>query len=95
MKPDVANIYKAESLSKDVILLSMYESIAAVHQTFTFSNSTIKALKKKSNICSELTIKTPERCQLRCYGVFIVNLKHVFYLFLVCFFVNFEHVFAG
>ena len=28
-------------------------------------------------ICSELTIKTPERCQWRRTGVFIVNFEHM------------------
>ena len=31
---------------------------------------------KRCEICSKLTIKTVERCQLRCSGVFIVNFEH-------------------
>ena len=34
-------------------------------------------------ICSELTIKTPERCQWRHSGVFIVNFEHISHLVLV------------
>ena len=34
-------------------------------------------------ICSKLTIKTPERCYWRSSGVFIVNFEHISYLVLV------------
>ena len=34
-------------------------------------------------ICSKLTIKTPERCHWRRSGVFIVNFEHISHLFLV------------
>ena len=39
--------------------------------------------RKRCEICSKLTTKTPERCHWRRSGVFIVNFEHVFYLFLV------------
>ena len=38
---------------------------------------------KRCEICSKLTIKTPERHQLHHSGVFIVNFEHTSYLFLV------------
>ena len=38
---------------------------------FTCSESTIETLEKRSEICSKITIKTPERP----HSVFIVNLK--------------------
>ena len=38
--------------------------------------------KTRFEICSKLTIKTPERRQWRCSGVF-VNFKHVSHLVLV------------
>ena len=34
-------------------------------------------------MCSQLTIKTPERRQLRPSGVFIVNFEHISHLSLV------------
>ena len=34
-------------------------------------------------ICSELTIKTPERRHWRRFGVFIVNFEHISYIVLV------------
>ena len=37
----------------------------------------------RSKICSKLTIKTPEQCQWRHSGVFIVNFEHILHLFLV------------
>ena len=38
--------------------------------------------RKRYDICSKLTIKTPERGHWCCSGVFIVNFEHVSYLFL-------------
>ena len=39
--------------------------------------------RKICEICSKLTIKTPERCHCRCSGVFIVNFQHISHLVLV------------
>ena len=39
--------------------------------------------KASCEICSKLTIKTPEQRQWRCSGVFIVNLEHTLQLALV------------
>ena len=46
---------------------------------------TIETLEKRKRceICSKLIIKTPERRQCRCSGVFIVNFEHISHLFLV------------
>ena len=41
-------------------------------------------------ICSKLTIKTPERHHCRRYGVFIVNSGHVSHLFSSVSVVDFE-----
>ena len=49
-------------------------------ETLTFSKSNIETLKKKFEMCSKLTIKTPERLST----VFIVNYGHISHLFLVC-----------
>ena len=46
----------------------------------------------KSCICSNLTIKTPERHQWRRSGVFIVNFEHILQLFAGLLFVDFEQV---
>ena len=34
-------------------------------------------------VCSKLTVKTPERCQWRLSGVIIVNFEHISHLVLV------------
>ena len=39
--------------------------------------------RKRCEICSKLTIKTPERRQWRRSGVFIVNFEHILHLILV------------
>ena len=52
--------------------------------TDTCSISRIETLEKgRCEICSKLTIKTPERHQRHCSGVFIVNFEHISHLFLV------------
>ena len=49
--------------------------------------------RTKREIYSKLIIKTPERWQWRCSGVFIVNFEHISHLVLVCAsIVNFEQV---
>ena len=42
-----------------------------------------KNTRTRYEICSELTIKTPERRQCRCSGVVIVNFEHISHLILV------------
>ena len=49
--------------------------------------------RTRCEICSKLTIKTPERRQLRRSSVFIVNFEHISHLASVSI-VNFEHVIA-
>ena len=39
--------------------------------------------RKRYKMCSKITIKTPERCQLRCSGIFIVNFEHIPHFFQV------------
>ena len=48
--------------------------------------------RARSEICSNLTIKTPERRQWHRSGVFIVNFKHISHLLLVFSIVDFEQV---
>ena len=36
-----------------------------------------KNTRTKCEICSKSTVKTPERCQWHCSGVFIVNFQHI------------------
>ena len=47
--------------------------------------------KTRSEICSKLTTKTPERRHWRRPGVFIVNFEHISHLVLVSI-VNFEQL---
>ena len=44
--------------------------------------------RERYEICSKLTIKTPERRQLRRSGVFIVNFDYISHLFLVFLLLN-------
>ena len=47
--------------------------------------------KMKCEICSKLTVKTPERPHWHCSGVFIANFEHISH-FSSVYIVNFEHV---
>ena len=47
---------------------------------FKFNN---RSTRKRCEICSKLTIKTPERCHGRSSGVFIANFEHISPLFLI------------
>ena len=42
-----------------------------------------RSIKKRCEICSKLTIKTPRRRQRRRIGVFIDNFEHISYIFLL------------
>ena len=46
-----------------------------VHQ-FNYRNT-----RKRCEICTRLTIKTPERCNWRRFSVVIVNFEHILHLF--------------
>ena len=63
------------------------ESVKSSQQTqpvITWSKLTIETLEQGVKyVQSKLAIKTPERCQRRRYGVFIVNFEHILHLFLV------------
>ena len=48
----------------------------------------------KCEICSKLTVKTPERPHWRRSGVFIANFEHISH-FSSVYIVNFEHVVPG
>ena len=41
-----------------------------------------RSTRKRCEICSKLTIKTPERLQVRRSGVLIANSEHISHLFL-------------
>ena len=51
-----------------------------------------KSTRKRCEICSKLTIKTPERRQRRRSGVFIVNSEHISHLFSSVSVIDFEQV---
>ena len=64
----------------------------AVNCMFKVSN---RNTRTKCEICSKLTIKTPERRDWRRSGVFIVNFEHILNLVSCVFIVKFEQANAG
>ena len=67
--------------SRWFISLTVWSSNLANIYLFTFNN---RNTRKRCEICSKVTIKTPERRQCRRSGVFIVNFEHISHHFLVC-----------
>ena len=61
----------------------IFRKIVTSQLTFYLLKVNNRNARKKREICSKLTIKTPERCQWRRSGVFIVNFEHISHLFLV------------
>ena len=59
---------------------SSSETNSAGNYIFKVNN---KNTRTRSEICSKLTINTPERCQWRHSSVLIVNFKHISHLALV------------
>ena len=62
-----------------VVVLQAYMMYTGDICFFKVSN---RKTRKRSEICSKLTIKTPERCHWPHSGVFIVNLEHISHLLL-------------
>ena len=54
-----------------------------------------KNTRKRYEICSLLTLKTPEQCQWRCSSVFIANFEHVSHFFLFLLLSLSIYLFAG
>ena len=50
---------------------------------FTCSKLTTERLEQGAEICSKLTMKTPERNQWRRFGVFFVNFENISHLVLM------------
>ena len=79
-------------------LLKEFRSIEndRLYQTFPANIYVLKVnsknTRKKSEICSKLTIKTPEQRHWRRSAVFTVNLEHVSHLFSSVSIVDFEQV---
>ena len=62
-------------------ITSIVSKFAAGNYIFKVNN---RNTRTRCEICSKLTIKTPERRQERLnFGVFIVNFEHISYLVLV------------
>ena len=76
-----------------LLSLQIWYNIIA-QPAFTCSKLRIETLEKRCEICSELTIKPPKRCQWRCFVGFIVNFEHISHLCSSVSIVKFEHVIA-
>ena len=67
-------------LLKLLQLLPLLESLLS-RQLHVQSNN--RNIRSRSEICSKLTIKTPERYEWHPSGVFMVNFEHISHLVLV------------
>ena len=81
-----------ENLLKGHQTIFLYQQLISIFQTFLKGNIPVGIYLRKVNyrntrtrceICSELTVKTPERRQWRRSGVFIVNFENILHFALV------------
>ena len=72
--------YFCSCLIKGTLLATKLKSYPAGIYLFKVNN---RNTRTRYEICSKLTINTPERRQWRRSGVFIVNFEHISYLVLV------------
>ena len=72
----------------NIVRSSNHRKLATCHEQDLILSRTcpvniyLKNTWKRYEICLKLTIKTPERRQWRCSGVFVVNFENISYLFL-------------
>ena len=59
------------------LVMARYSDLPAGNCMFKVNN---RNTRRRSEICSKLTIKTPERHQWRCFGVFFFNFEHISHL---------------
>ena len=59
---------------------------------FKFNN---RNFRTRCEICSKLTVKTPEQHQCRRYGDFIINFEHISHLFLVFLFLTLSRLISA
>ena len=87
-RPYFLNTQAEKALSKLTIkifsqcLLHHSDTITAPANIYLFKFNN-KNTRKRCESCLKLTIKTPEWCQWRRFGVFIVNFEDISHLFLV------------
>ena len=73
--------YRKKNLLEEILFTRAdVSSVPTSIYLFKVNNSNIR---KRCEICSKLTIKTPERRQCRRSGVFIFNFERISHLFLV------------
>ena len=75
--------------SQTEIILSTRYFIVSPADIYLFEFND-KNTRKRCEICSDLSIKTPERCPLSCSDFFIVNSEHISYLLLAFLLLNFS-----
>ena len=90
-----ASKYFTELLKHSCFFFMFEKTNYGTQPAFTCSKLTKEILEQRCEICSKLTIKTSKRSQWGCFGVFIVNFKHISPLCSSVSIVNFEHIIAS
>ena len=75
-------VTQGQQIWQDKILNVITGTCKSQVNKITCSKSIIKNTRKRCEICSKLTVKTPLQRHWRCSGVFIVKLEHISNLFL-------------
>ena len=83
-------VIHSKSMSHFISIVSdCLESVKLIPANFYMFKGNNRDTRESCEICSKLTMKTPERRHLRLSGVFIVNFEHIFSSISI---VNFEQV---
>ena len=69
-----------KAISAAILANTYFQSYKRFENMFKINN---KNTRTSCEICSKLTMKTPERCQWRRPGAFIVNFEYILHLVLV------------
>ena len=71
------------------LLPCLRKLIRASSNAFCLLKVSSRSIRKRCEICSKLTIKTPEQSRS---GIFIANFEHFLYLLLLFLIVDFEQI---
>ena len=78
----IVNVFQVLTLFSKSSTKDVWQGSQSTQPAFTCLKLTVETLQRECEICSMLTIKTPERRHWRRSGVFIVNFEHISHLVL-------------
>ena len=86
------NAVASQKLVYDIFFFSTLIYLSPIPAGIYLLKVNNRNTRRRCEIYSKLTIKTPERPHLGCSGVFIINFEHISWGRSGVFIVNFEHI---